>query len=366
MFPERIFLTGALLLLCNSVHGFTSKLLTYNTFLITSSQGYEKRTAHIANNIDSTGADIICLQEVWEERDVKAIVNANKENYPFTFSGLHSDTHALLASTSSRPRCVEPQVFRVLFRGLINGCFSNEGTYISNLQCLLDKAEYFDLSRQCISCLTLTGFEYGTLLKNCFLSKSKSNLPGLLLLSKRILIDPKLTYFEPEKTIFNRAYISFKDEYAGDIRCTHQTAEFKDGYLEKNLMTKYGSWEKQNFDETMELVKSFSNHVGPEIILGDLNTGPFTPIQGNEGYFMDSYNFYKNSGFMPSLDSVCTFCLENPLADDDVNSLIDHVLVRFSPTQYRRTAERVFQDRLPGENFPPSDHYGVQLTLEEL
>lgn len=54
---------------------------------------------------------------------------------------------------------------------------------------------------------------------------------------------------------------------------------------------------------------------------------------------LDSYNFYKNSGFMPSLDSVCTFCLENPLADDDVNSLIDHVLVRFSPTQYRRTAE---------------------------
>lgn len=57
-------------------------------------------------------------------------------------------------------------------------------------------------------------------------------------------------------------------------------------FYSENLMTKYGSWEKQNFDETMELVKSFSNHVGPEIILGDLNTGPFTPIQGNEGYFM--------------------------------------------------------------------------------
>ena len=28
--------------------------------------------------------------------------------------------------------------------------------------------------------------------------------------------------------------------------------------------------------------------------------------------------------------------------------------------------QRVFQGRLPGENFPPSDHYGVQLTLEEL
>lgn len=70
--------------------------------------------------------------------------------------------------------------------------------------------------------------------------------------------------------------------------CIHvYTCLYKKKYFySENLMTKYGSWEKQNFDETMELVKSFSNHVGPEIILGDLNTGPFTPIQGNEGYFM--------------------------------------------------------------------------------
>lgn len=69
---------------------------------------------------------------------------------------------------------------------------------------------YFDMSRSCISCMSLSGFDYGTLIKNCFIKQTRSNLPGLLVLSKRRLIGPSLTYFDPEKTILNRAYISFE------------------------------------------------------------------------------------------------------------------------------------------------------------
>lgn len=89
------------------------------------------------------------------------------------------------------------------------GCL-NEGSTISKLQCLYEKAGYFDMSRSCISCMSLSGFDYGTLIKNCFIKQTRSNLPGLLVLSKRRLIGPSLTYFDPEKTILNRAYISFE------------------------------------------------------------------------------------------------------------------------------------------------------------
>lgn len=89
------------------------------------------------------------------------------------------------------------------------GCL-NEGSTISKLQCLYEKARYFDMSRSCISCMSLSGFDYGTLIKNCFIKQTRSNLPGLLVLSKRRLIGPSLTYFDPEKTILNRAYISFE------------------------------------------------------------------------------------------------------------------------------------------------------------
>lgn len=51
-------------------------------------------------------------------------------------------------------------------------------------------------------------------------------------------------------------------------------------------MEKYGSWEKQNLDETMKLTNSFSNNGRRKIIMGDLNAGPVISIQGDEGYFM--------------------------------------------------------------------------------
>uniref|UniRef100_K1PA87 Endonuclease/exonuclease/phosphatase domain-containing protein n=1 Tax=Magallana gigas TaxID=29159 RepID=K1PA87_MAGGI len=206
---------------------------------------------------------------------------------------------------------------------LNQGCL-NEGSEILTLQCLYEKAGYFDMSRSCISCVSLTGFDYGTLLKNCFVKKTRSNLPGLLVLSKRKLIGPK------------------------------------------NLVEKYGSWEKQNLDETKKLANSFPNNGGRAIIMGDLNAGPFTPIQGDEGYHMDSYKYYLDQGFLPSLDSECTYCIENPLSIDDVNSIIDHILVRPPANENKKySAERVFRNSIPGEKFPPSDHYGVLLNIEE-
>lgn len=56
-------------------------------------------------------------------------------------------------------------------------------------------------------------------------------------------------------------------------------------------MEKYGSWEKQNLDETKKLANSFPNNGGRAIIMGDLNAGPFTPIQGDEGYHMGKFLF---------------------------------------------------------------------------
>lgn len=61
-------------------------------------------------------------------------------------------------------------------------------------------------------------------------------------------------------------------------------------------MEKYGSWEKQNLDETKKLANSFPNNGGSAIIMGDLNAGPFTPIQGDEGYHMGKFLFrFENS-----------------------------------------------------------------------
>lgn len=62
MLLREVFLLGVLLLLCGETQA--SRLLTYNTFLGNSEPEFDKRATYIANTIDSTNADIICLQEV--------------------------------------------------------------------------------------------------------------------------------------------------------------------------------------------------------------------------------------------------------------------------------------------------------------
>ncbi|XP_056005664.1 uncharacterized protein LOC125660040 [Ostrea edulis] len=345
----------------------TTKLLTLNTFLINIQTEYQKRAEHIANNIGSTQADIICLQEVWDDKDVLAIVKANQEKYPYTLSGLHNETQELLQSSkTNRPRCLELGVLVMAIRTVANGCLGEEGD-AARLKCLMEKAGYLDLSRQCIACLTFSGFDIGSLLKNCLFSNIQTNLPGLLVLSKRKLLNPSMTYFRQEKTLFNRGYISFEVDQVGDIRCTHQTSDSLGDYYDGNLRTVYGSWEDQHFDETKTLISSFPNDKIRSIIMGDVNTGPFLPIQTElQGYFIDSYKYYKSQMFMPTFETTCTYCLENPLAMDiDSGSIIDQVLVR-TPEGDIATYKtmRVFDNLIPGETVPASDHYAVELLIE--
>lgn len=77
---------------------------------------------------------------------------------------------------------------------------------------------------------------------------------------------------------------------------TIETKKLHNIFFSENLVEKYGSWEKQNLDETKKLANSFPNSGGRAIIMGDLNAGPFTPIQGDEGYHMGKFLFrFENS-----------------------------------------------------------------------
>lgn len=59
-------------------------------------------------------------------------------------------------------------------------------------------------------------------------------------------------------------------------------------------------------------------------------------------YFTDSYKYYIDQGFLPSLDSECTYCIENPLSIDDVNSIIDHILVRPPANENKKYSAEVW------------------------
>lgn len=72
-----------------------------------------------------------------------------------------------------------------------------------------------NLPQICISCLAISatgGFSPNRILKDCVLtSQGEVNLPGLLVLSKRPLINPVVKYFLPvTRTTVRRGYIHFQ------------------------------------------------------------------------------------------------------------------------------------------------------------
>lgn len=81
-----------------------------------------------------------------------------------------------------------------------------------------------NLPQICISCLAISatgGFSPNRILKDCVLtSQGEVNLPGLLVLSKRPLINPVVKYFLPfTRTTVRRGYIHF--QVRNSYLCNH-------------------------------------------------------------------------------------------------------------------------------------------------
>lgn len=88
-----------------------------------------------------------------------------------------------------------PVIFlgQTYFKSFILCCRMFEKTQgeIPRLQCLMEKAGYLDMSRQCISCITISaGFNFGSLLKNCLLSNAQSNFLAYWFLARESCSTP--------------------------------------------------------------------------------------------------------------------------------------------------------------------------------
>ncbi|XP_056004740.1 uncharacterized protein LOC125660253 [Ostrea edulis] len=348
-----------------------TKLLTYNAGLLETIPYKQERGDYIAANIGQSDPDIICLQEVWLRKDVEFILSINQFRYPYFLSGVHKETRPKILTP-----CSNISLISVMFKLVANGCTSRT-TPGQKAQCVVEKTGAMDLPQKCISCLAVSatgGFKFTNLLQDCVLtSEGEVNLPGVLVLSKRPMINPQVKYFMPaiKKTVY-RGYIHFQDEKVGDIACTHLTANLGFQYIEPNLQSIFQSYEDQNFFETvtMEIDLKSASRV---VIMGDLNFGGGIPQRNIKEEFGKSYHHLMISGYhSPYVDNVglCTYCGNNALAvtqydltnteSDQESSIIDHIFVRGISVVY---SQRVFTEFVPGLPFTPSDHFGVQATV---
>ncbi|XP_062615524.1 uncharacterized protein LOC134277224 [Saccostrea cucullata] len=344
-----------------------TKLLTYNAALLGSIPNKEERGDYIATNIGHTDPDIICLQEVWLKRDVELLTSTNQHRYPYFYSAVDTES-------SSKPPCANISLISVFFKILANGC-TKHATSAGKAQCATEKTGVMNLPQRCISCLAIAStndFSFSNLLRDCVVTtQGEVNLPGLVVLSKRPMLNPIVKYFLPstKKTAY-RGYIHFQDEKVGDIACTHLTPLLGPIYIEPNLQGIFEGYADQNFFETITLDYDLSSSLRV-VIMGDLNCGPGIPEKNIEEECEKSYYHFTLAGYTsPYVERVglCTYCKDNALAltqydktDLSINNnIIDHIFVRGVSVVF---IQRVLTEYVPSLPYTPSDHYGVQATV---
>jgi endonuclease/exonuclease/phosphatase family metal-dependent hydrolase len=333
-----------------------------------------ERLDAIVRDLPALGADVLCLQELWQPADMERLTLALAGDYPYTHravqaTGGGAGAACTTAEADSLLACLNEHCAGVEAAGL-------------PLCAIASCADAFSaVSMSCQQCVIANqgadGVEH--LVQICSAADGEAasyqDQNGLLLLSKLPLLEPD--FLRLESALGDRGVLSARvaTGVAGSLRvyCTHLAATLR----EVPYTGSYGSWQ----GERVEQIERWLDWVGETrgsaqlaVLMGDLNCGPETPLA--HGASPDAYARFVAAGFEDPYadeDGRCTFCGSNPLnaavGDPDEGALIDHILFSGLPSATPRSASRVLDEPIEIEaggsavETAHSDHYGVQVTL---
>ncbi|KAL5005274.1 hypothetical protein ScPMuIL_018730 [Solemya velum] len=302
------------------------------------------------------------MLQVWFEDDVKEIIKETRNSFPFSYSALHGDNGDFDQGIINMPMCFGPGAYDTILCTLTK-C-SNTANNAEFIACADTDCGLMNLEEKCLSCLRFT--PASSIFQTCVSDVTQTvNSPGLLLLSKSPLRNRSTTRYIPDtKQLLPRSYLMADVERVGKVVCTHLTSNLGDDYYEPLLP--FASWEEQQADEVDHLL-TLTAPMTQVVLMGDLNTGPEDAENGISGEFEENYNKLTSEGLLslyPEDPGLCTYCNENPLIDQsyNVSLILDHVMVKGMNAV---SAQRLLDDNIEGQPFPLSDHYGVEVTVDE-
>lgn len=315
----------------------------------------------------AVGADVVCLQEVWEPRHVEAAKAAAGSTYPHTFfpeaqQEIGSDPGCTNDDLDSLLSCIDSNCSDVCDDELPDCLFAN---------CAIPFLGLPDDCNRCVqanvgstpeeirnTCTTeLTEYAYGGSFGTGILSKYKIK--------------------STEETVFasttNRRSLlhAVLETPSGDVDvfCTHLTAVFS--------LIPYpreeGSWAEEQKAQVEELVAKVNSAATNSrvVVMGDMNNGP--QVGTSPAEFPEHYALFAGMGMSnPYVDATgpCTFCNDNNLSSadsDDENRVIDHVFVKgLNEVKASRVLDQATTSSTCGTEIPAhhSDHYGVYVEAK--
>lgn len=358
---------------------------TFNAGLIDGFVGYSnERVEPVASKLATVDADVLCLQEVWEQGDWDAIEAGMASTFPNTF---RPDP---LPGVGVGVACGDGEL------DPIDDCASTKCPGLEGAElvdCALSfatgcAAEFLALGDDCTACLianinegSVEGFRAacevdGTGGLDVFASGGSF---GTALLSKTPLEGVEHHVFEATAVRRGVIYARVTGTAVGDVHvfCTHLSADLGIVPL-LNPDPEYpaNNWGDENELQVADLIaymESKATDGAPVILLGDLNTGPAIDATNVVAELPSSYALFEAGGFTSEYvehgTGDCTFCSTNDLTGTGTEDVvIDHVVTTGlddAGTSAKRfmtePVDITVGDAVVTTNY--SDHYGVLVTF---
>ncbi|XP_060567849.1 uncharacterized protein LOC132726528 [Ruditapes philippinarum] len=340
----------------------TLNVLTFNVALHESEQfaigTREPRKRKIIRALKKSDADLICLQEVFIGEDVEAIVNNLKEQFPYSYSEMHTAVNKLppQAKKKTSPPCDYANLSAYI------ACVKNSTCYPLNISCITttctpEVENLFRFEDQgCFTCIAESMWNVEACgAEKPIIGGRQVNNGGLILLSKKKLYRTSFKDYHPTtRESYFRGYIKTKIRNFADVRCTHLKSTNFPYFFEPELQAiGFNSLEEVHTHQTKALIKSLKKK-RPAIILGDINTGlafkPKLMARIPENYIALLKQFTTRPANRYTYKD---------WTDESNKSITDHVFVR---DLIIRKTKRLY---IPKDGkLQMSDHVGVQSVVK--
>ncbi len=355
--------------------------LTFNTGLDARTVlNYTERLKALPQALADTGADVVCLQEVWKEADQKKIADDLKLVYPYRF-------YKVTKAETPEPEpaaCTEEDLLPVAMCYFQNCAQTDPSDIVAIGACLAQNCltEITGIPAACRDCLIGAIMGGSTDIAGIMTACTEEQTPpemahggnnGLMLLSRYPLSGAKLVAFD--SFYYQRAYISAIVTHPSFGKAEVICTQFTDAVGGMTYEGNYGSWEGELAAQAQSIIAlARTKGTSSRVLMGDLAAGPAIgrDIRAkNEGVYDLFYYAYYFNPFIEPDDArpACTLCADNPLAEaDTVNQITSHILFTDYETltlSAARVLDVPFTYTKSGKEktSPYSDHYGIMAIL---
>ena len=297
----------------------------------------EARKAPILEALAGSEADVICMQEVWEEEDKAAIVEAARATHPYALY-----TEVVQTKAAKSPACRVRDLFgEGRFVSCMTGsCGGLDGDALTD--CIVNQCGPIleDLKVDKPDCATSLMAQVGKPAPKALWTVVRpirkagvyayEGSDGLVMVSRTPLTDDGELDFSDIATLNRRRALYGTVDVEGEparVYCTHLSANLDDT---APYPGPFDSWGAENLAQTERLVEHAAQYSGAVALTGDFNCSFDGGTYDAEAEA--SCQLVVDSGYADpasSDGSGCTYCSANILTGDDAGDrLLDHVFVR--------------------------------------